>query len=117
MKRLLMLLFLNIGLSTSLFAQEFHGVPLIDNAQEFARFEPEKNRPGVVNYFTSMSLSDTLKFYISQLGEPNLKSKEYGRLKMTYMNIKQHKVIIVLSTQNRATQVDIMVQPETSDAS
>ena len=71
-------------LSTSILAQPLNKltVPVIDNARVFAKFTDEL--PAVINYFTSASEQNIIKFYQNSYGKILNKERKRGRLTVNF---------------------------------
>jgi len=92
-------------LSSLSFAQN-DNILVMDDAKVFAEFND--NLPFVTNYFSPSSEEDILAFYLTAYGEPINQERKRGRLTSHYYYNEQD-IRVVISTQNKLQQVDILL--------
>jgi len=103
------LLFSISGLTVNAHAKEAEkiDIPVVENARIFAQFDDKI--PAVVNYFTSAKEAQVIEFYSTQYGEPIQQERKRGRLTLNFNNAP-YNVRVVISQQNNARQVDVIVE-------
>jgi len=78
----------------------------MDDADIFYQYQ--QKLPSVVNYFTGHSEQEIVDFYITKYGEPESKEIKRGRL-VLYFLVKDNYVRVIISTQNKKRQVDVLM--------
>lgn len=82
-------------------------IPMISNAQVFANITDEL--PAVLNYFTSATEEQIIKFYQQHYGDYISQERKRGRLTLSYQHAKK-AIRIVISQQNKKRQVDVIME-------
>jgi hypothetical protein len=85
-------------------------IPLVSDAQVFAEFK-EKS-PWVVNYFTAQTKEQIQTFYQEYYGPQLAQQVRRGRLELDFEQ-DGNKIRVIISQQNNARQVDIIIEPPT----
>ena len=80
---------------------------MISNAQVFANITDEL--PAVLNYFTSATEEQIIKFYQQHYGDYISQERKRGRLTLSYQHAKK-AIRIVISQQNKKRQVDVIME-------
>lgn len=95
-----------LWVNTSLASPENIKIQALDDAQVFANISDEL--PAVMNYFSKQSEQDIIEFYQSHYGEVIKSSRKRDRL-TSYFQFNDLTVRVVISQQNNARQVDVIV--------
>lgn len=84
-------------------------IPKVDDAQVFASFNDKY--PAVLNYFSALDKDSIIAFYQAQFGD--ILSQELKRKRLTLIfNHEDKEVRVVISTQNKKRQVDVIVEAD-----
>lgn len=81
-------------------------MPLIESARLCGTFGDTP--PVSLSYFTPASSATTLQFYVTKQGKPEEHSELFQRTRLGYNN---GKIQIILSPDDKGTQVDILIKP------
>jgi hypothetical protein len=93
-------------LAPSVFAENILEIPVMDDAIVFADFNDKA--PAVINYFTSTTEKDIIRFYKMTYGEISHQERKRGRLTLSFYPDALF-VRVVISQQNNKRQVDVIV--------
>ena len=93
-------------LAPSVFAENILEISVMDDAIVFADFNDKA--PAVINYFTSTTEKDVIRFYKMTYGEISHQERKRGRLTLSFYP-DALLVRVVISQQNNKRQVDVIV--------
>ncbi|MBL4910646.1 MAG: hypothetical protein JKX78_11635 [Alteromonadaceae bacterium] len=82
-------------------------IPILENAKVFADFSDKL--PAVIDYFTKADEDSVINFYQMAYGEVLSQERKRGRLTLTFAD-DTNNIRVVISTQNKMRQVDVLVE-------
>ena len=80
-------------------------IPTLEAINVFAH---EQALPAVVNYYTSASQDDVIKFYEANYGNAVSSEMKRDRLMLKFLS-EQFQIRVIISNQNNKRQVDVIV--------